>query len=234
MCALNSYHLKPEYLCRRTAPTTQLGLFSSTALLSRESVSRVSPILDSFLNYYVKKYFDPCCIFIFTCSSTPPPVWHNRTPNSLNSPYPPQSTPPLLLSSPNAHSSPRGAQRGRGGSSGDRSGTNSTDLSSLLLLGNGGLEHSLLEAVEGLGNLNLGGDAGIAPLLPEKRRTGEVGELGSRSPSLSGFSSPRSGSSLSIPLSSSLTSDPFRGLSGASSPGAGTIKSYLVSIRHHI
>ncbi|XP_023196016.1 tensin-3-like isoform X2 [Xiphophorus maculatus] len=156
----------------------------------------------------------------YTDSSTPPPVWHNRTPNSLNSPYPPQSTPPLLLSSPNAHSSPRGAQRGRGGSSGDRSGTNSTDLSSLLLLGNGGLEHSLLEAVEGLGNLNLGGDAGIAPLLPEKRRTGEVGELGSRSPSLSGFSSPRSGSSLSIPLSSSLTSDPFRGLSGASSPGA--------------
>uniref|UniRef100_A0A3B3TIY5 Tensin-3-like n=1 Tax=Poecilia latipinna TaxID=48699 RepID=A0A3B3TIY5_9TELE len=163
---------------------------------------------------------NPCCIFIFTCSSTPPPVWHNRTPNSLNSPHPPQSTPPLLLSSPNAHSSPRGAQRGRGGSSGDRSGTDSTDLSSLLLLGNGGLEHSLLEAVEGLGNLNLGGDAGIAPLLPEKRRTGEVGELGSRSPSLSGFSSPRSGSSLSIPLSSSLTSDPFRGLSGASSPGA--------------
>uniref|UniRef100_A0A096M0C6 Tensin 3 n=1 Tax=Poecilia formosa TaxID=48698 RepID=A0A096M0C6_POEFO len=152
--------------------------------------------------------------------STPPPVWHNRTPNSLNSPHPPQSTPPLLLSSPNAHSSPRGAQRGRGGSSGDRSGTDSTDLSSLLLLGNGGLEHSLLEAVEGLGNLNLGGDAGIAPLLPEKRRTGEVGELGSRSPSLSGFSSPSSGSSLSIPLSSSLTSDPFRGLSGASSPGA--------------
>ncbi|XP_014844763.1 PREDICTED: tensin-3-like [Poecilia mexicana] len=155
-----------------------------------------------------------------TDSSTPPPVWHNRTPNSLNSPHPPQSTPPLLLSSPNAHSSPRGAQRGRGGSSGDRSGTDSTDLSSLLLLGNGGLEHSLLEAVEGLGNLNLGGDAGIAPLLPEKRRTGEVGELGSRSPSLSGFSSPSSGSSLSIPLSSSLTSDPFRGLSGASSPGA--------------
>ncbi|KAM4738567.1 tensin-3-like [Anableps anableps] len=155
-----------------------------------------------------------------TDSSTPPPVWHNRTPNSLNSPYPPESSPPLLLNSPNAHSSPRGVHRGRGGSSGDRSGTNSTDLSSLLLLGNGGLEHSLLEAVEGLGNLNLGGDAGIAPLLPEKRRTGEVGERGSQSPSLSGFSSPHSGSSLSIPLSSSLTSDPFRGLSGASSPGA--------------
>ncbi|XP_054911850.1 tensin-3 [Poeciliopsis prolifica] len=155
-----------------------------------------------------------------TDSSALPPVWHSRTPDSLNSPYPPQSTPPLLLSSPNAHSSPRGAQRGRGGSSGDRSGIDSTDLSSLLLLGNGGLEHSLLEAVEGLGNLNLGGDAGIAPLLPEKRRTGEGGELGSRSPSLSGFSSPRSGSSLSIPLSSTLASDPFRGLSGASSPGA--------------
>ncbi|XP_012727619.2 tensin-3 isoform X1 [Fundulus heteroclitus] len=155
-----------------------------------------------------------------TDGSSSPPVWHDRTPNSLNSPYPSQPSPSLPLSSPNAHSSPQRVQRGRGGSLGVRSGTDSADLSSLLLLGNGGLEHSLLEAMEGLGNLNLGRDPGIAPLLPEKRRTGEVGELGSRSPSLSGFSSPHSGSSLSIPLSSSLTSDAFRGLSGASSPGA--------------
>ncbi|XP_015227447.1 PREDICTED: tensin-3-like [Cyprinodon variegatus] len=155
-----------------------------------------------------------------TDSSTPPPVWLDRTPNSLNSLYPPQPSPPLPLRSPNAHSSPLGTQMSRGGSLGVRSGTDSADLSSLLLLDNGSLEHSLLEAVEGLGNLNLGGNAGIAPLLPEKRRTAEVGDVGSRSPSLSGFSSPHSGSSLSIPLSSSLTSDPFRGLSGASSPGA--------------
>ncbi|XP_059197026.1 si:ch211-191a24.3 isoform X2 [Centropristis striata] len=146
-------------------------------------------------------------------SSTPPPVWHDRTPNSLN------SSPPLSLSTPNAHSSPRGGLRGLGGGPGLRSETDSTDLSSLLL-GNGGLEHSLLEAVEGLGSLNLGADGGLPPLLPEKRRVGEGGELGSRSPSLSGFSSPHSGSSLSIPFSSSMTPDPLRGLGGAPSPGA--------------
>ncbi|XP_078025168.1 tensin-3 [Epinephelus lanceolatus] len=153
-----------------------------------------------------------------TDSSTPPPVWHDQTPNSLNSPYPPQPSPPLSLNTPNAHSSPRRALRGLGGGPGARRETDSTDLSSLL--GNGGLEHSLLEAMEGLGSLNLGGDSGLPPLLPEKRRGGEAGELGSHSPSLSGFSSPHSGSSLSIPFSSSMTPDPLRGLSGAPSPAA--------------
>lgn len=52
--------------------------------------------------------------------------------------------------------------------------TGSSDLSSLLL-GNGGLDRSLLEAVEGLGSLNLGGEGGLPPLLPEKRRWGEGG-----------------------------------------------------------
>ncbi|XP_035509747.1 tensin-3-like [Morone saxatilis] len=154
-----------------------------------------------------------------TDSSTPPPVWHDRTPNSLNSPYHSQPSPPLSLSTPNAHSSPRGALRSLGGGLGVRRETDSTDLSSLLL-GNGGLEHSLLEAMEGLGSLNLGGDGGLPPLLPEKRRLGEGGELGSRSPSLSGFSSPHSGSSVSIPFSSPMTPDPLRGLSGTQSPGA--------------
>ncbi|XP_040896229.1 tensin-3 isoform X2 [Toxotes jaculatrix] len=150
-----------------------------------------------------------------TDSATPPSVWHDQTPNSLNSRYPPQPSPPLSLSTPNAHSSPRGALK----SLGVHRETDSTDLSSLLL-GNGGLDHSLLEAVEGLGSLNLRGDGGPAPLLPEKRRCGEGGDLGSRSPSLSGFSSPHSGSSISIPYSSSMTPDPLRGLSGAPSPGA--------------
>ncbi|XP_019133056.2 tensin-3 isoform X2 [Larimichthys crocea] len=155
-----------------------------------------------------------------TDSSTPPPVWHDRTPNSLNSPYPPQPSPPLSLSTPNAHSSPRGALKGLGGGLGvHRTATDGADLSSLLL-GNGGLEHSLLEAMEGLGSLNLGGHGGLPPLLPEKRRGGEGMELGSHSPSLSGFSSPHSGSSLSIPFSSPMTPDPLRGLSGAQSPGA--------------
>lgn len=104
-----------------------------------------------------------------------------------------------------------------------RSGADSTDLSSLLILGNGGLDHILLEAVEGLGSLNLGGDGGLAPLLPEKKRAGEGGELGSRSPSLSGFSSPHSDSSFNLRFSSSMTPDPLRGLTEAQSPGAGTL-----------
>ncbi|XP_061594982.1 si:ch211-191a24.3 [Cololabis saira] len=163
-----------------------------------------------------------------TDSSTPPPVWHDRTPNSQNSPYPPQPSPPFPPRTPNAHSSPRdpvkglGGLGGLGGSPGVRRGTDATDFSSLL--GNGDLEHSLLEAMEGLGSLNLGLDGrldlGVAPLLPEKRRVMEGGDVGSRSPSLSGFSSPYSGSSISIPFSSSLSLDPLRGLSGASSPGA--------------
>ncbi|XP_062251802.1 si:ch211-191a24.3 isoform X2 [Platichthys flesus] len=159
-------------------------------------------------------------------SATPPPVWHDRTP--------PQPSTPLALSTPNAHSSPRGPLRSPAGGVSVRRGTDSPDLSSMLL-GNGDLEHSLLEAVEGLGDLSLGGlslgglslgglslggDGGHVPLLPEKRRWGERGDLGSRSPSLSGYSSPRSGSSISIPFSSSMTPDPLRGLSGASSPGA--------------
>ncbi|XP_020793772.1 tensin-3 isoform X1 [Boleophthalmus pectinirostris] len=147
-----------------------------------------------------------------TDSSTPPPVWQDRSPNSLNSPHPTQPSPPLSLSSPKAHSSPRGALKFLGSRQ-----TDSTDLSSLL--GNGSLEHSLLEAMEGLEGLGLIGDGGLPPLLPEKRRAGEVGDLGSRSPSLSGFSSPHSGSSLSIPFSSSMSPDPLRGLGGAPSPG---------------
>ncbi|KAM7409334.1 hypothetical protein PAMA_001015 [Pampus argenteus] len=154
-----------------------------------------------------------------TDSSTPPPVWHDQTPNSQNSPFPPQPSPPLSLSAPNAHSSPRGVLKGLGGGLEVHRETDSTDLSSLLL-GNGGLDHSLLEAMEGLGGLSLRGDGGLPPLLPEKRRGGEGGDLGSHSPSLSGFSSPYSGSSLSIPFSSPMTPDPLRGASGAPSPGA--------------
>ncbi|XP_029355447.1 tensin 3-2 isoform X1 [Echeneis naucrates] len=152
-------------------------------------------------------------------SATPPPVWHDMTPNSLNSPYPPQPSAPLSLSIPNAHSSPRGALKSLGGGPGVCRETDISDLS-LLLSGAGGLDHSLLEAVEGLGTLNLRGNGGLAPQLPEKKRWGEGGELGSQSPSLSGFSSPHSGSSLSIPFSSPMTPDHLRGQSGAPSPGA--------------
>lgn len=93
------------------------------------------------------------------------------------------------------------------------------DLSSLLL--GHGLEDSLLEAVESLESLNLQGHGGLPPLLPEKRRVNEgPAEVGSRSPSLSGFSSPHSSSNLSL-ITSSSTPDHLRGVSGALSPGAG-------------
>ncbi|KAM9530358.1 tensin-3-like [Salvelinus alpinus] len=161
-----------------------------------------------------------------TNSQTPPPVWLDRTPMSLSSPFlPPSSSSLSPLSLLNAHRSPLGAQRdqSRGESRGERNqGAQSQGDLVSLLLGNGhlGLEDSLLEAVEGLGGLDLGlglgegGLTGLPPVLPEKRVPGLAG---SRSPSLSGLSSPHSGSSLSIPFPSAMTPAPFRGLS----PGGG-------------
>uniref|UniRef100_A0A3P8X7R5 Tensin 3 n=1 Tax=Esox lucius TaxID=8010 RepID=A0A3P8X7R5_ESOLU len=119
---------------------------------------------------------------------------------------------------PNAHSSPQWPSRSPevpgGQSQGERSEGDQRQENSLLL-GNWGLERSLLEAMEGL---DLGLDLGLAedrlgglpPLLPEKRVLG-LGQAGSRSPSLSGFSSPLSGSCLSIPFPSASTPDPLRG-----------------------
>lgn len=167
-------------------------------------------------------YFQSDSAVFLPHSSTPPPVWHDRSPNSLNSSGPSQPSPPLSLSSPKAHSSPRGALKFLGGTQ-----TDSTDLSSLL--GNGGLEHSLLEAMEGLEGLGLLGDGGLPPLLPEKRRGGDVLDLGSHSPSISGFSSPHSGSSLSLPFSASMSADPLRGYGGAPSPGPGMLKPHLLN-----
>nr|XP_046210738.1 tensin-3-like [Oncorhynchus gorbuscha] len=134
----------------------------------------------------------------------------------------------------NVHRSPLGAQRDLEGSGGQSWGERNHDAQSQgdlvsLLLGNGhlGLEDSLLEAMEGLGVLDLGlglgegGLTGLPPVLPEKRVPGLAG---SRSPSLSGLSSPHSGSSLSIPFPSAMTPAPFRGLSpgggGAPLPGS--------------
>uniref|UniRef100_W5N645 Tensin 3 n=1 Tax=Lepisosteus oculatus TaxID=7918 RepID=W5N645_LEPOC len=77
----------------------------------------------------------------------------------------------------------------------DSLGSRNVDLSSLL--DNGSLEHSFLTAVHAGVN--------VQPPLPEKKRISE-GEhsIGSASPSLSGFSSPHSGSTISIPFPSVL------------------------------
>lgn len=144
------------------------------------------------------------------CSASPP-LWHDQIPNS-------ESSPRRSASTPNASSSPRGGVTGRSGGLGLHRDMDSTDLP-LLLLGNGSLERSLLEAVEGLESLNLGGgQKGPPPVLPEKRRGGESRGRLSHSSSLSGFSSPHSSSSLSLPFSPPMTPDSLRGVP---SPGAG-------------
>ncbi|KAG9282674.1 tensin-3 [Astyanax mexicanus] len=84
--------------------------------------------------------------------------WLESGSNTPLSHYTPQPSPPLPLSAPNAHSSPWGGAR---------------SLSSSL--GVGSLEHSLLEAMEGLESLGLEGIQ--PPLLPQKRRGVDGGDM---------------------------------------------------------
>uniref|UniRef100_A0A8C9RK72 Tensin 3 n=1 Tax=Scleropages formosus TaxID=113540 RepID=A0A8C9RK72_SCLFO len=127
----------------------------------------------------------------------------------LTPPYPgPLDLSGLSHSAPNCHSSPRGTPRGQ----------------SCRALGpeelTQDLEQSLLAAMEGLGR----GGTPVQPSLPEKRRVSEgEGEhsLGTGSPALSGFSSPHSGSTISIPFPSVLPDLSNRGQS-STSPLPGT------------
>lgn len=134
-----------------------------------------------------------------------------------------QHSPLLSHPAPNCHSSPRGGSRSQGKAAQNLPsfeeqedsglGPGPLDLSSLLE--GAGLERSLLAAVDGLGRMGLGG---AQPPLPEKKRVSEGEQsLGSRSPSLSGFSSPNSGSTVSIPFPNTLPDFSARVLS-ASSP----------------
>ncbi|XP_061539176.1 si:ch211-191a24.3 isoform X2 [Phycodurus eques] len=176
-------------------------LFRSDVSVSTASCPRVFGSMCSVSSSSPLPHRDSC---------TPPPVWQQPTLNSS------QPSTPIKRSTPNdAHSSPWGPP---GVPPGIHMETDSTDLPSLLTV-NGNLEHSLLEAMGDLRDLNLGGDGDLPPLLPEKRRAGEGGDLGSCLPCLSGFSSPHSESSLSLSFSS-LTPDPFKDLSGSTSPGA--------------
>ncbi|XP_060900762.1 tensin-3-like [Labrus mixtus] len=113
---------------------------------------------------------------------------------------------PHIHPAPNAHSSPRSSQRSCMGryalsrspaqsfdeqdDSGLGYGTDCPNSTSALL-GNGGMDREPLPQLPQM----------LPPLLPEKKRASD-GEhsLGTASPSLSGFSSPHSGSSLSIPF----------------------------------
>uniref|UniRef100_A0A8C7MNG7 Tensin 3 n=1 Tax=Oncorhynchus kisutch TaxID=8019 RepID=A0A8C7MNG7_ONCKI len=142
---------------------------------------------------------------------------------------PPMHPQPHTHPAPNAHSSPRGSQQshmahyglthslahsfdeqdnlGLGGY-----GAVHSPPSASPLLGNGGMERGLscMGSMDGLGTIRtqhlphlqqLQAQGALPPLLPEKRRESD-GEhsLGTASPAPSGFSSPHSGSSLSIPF----------------------------------
>lgn len=124
---------------------------------------------------------------------------------------------PHIHPAPNAHSSPRSSQRSRMAryalsrspaqsfdeqddpGVGVSYGTDCPDSSSPLL-GNGGMDRDLLTSMDGHSQVQSQPQI-QPPLLPEKKRASD-GEhsLGTASPALSGFSSPHSGSSVSIPF----------------------------------
>uniref|UniRef100_A0A8C9RR00 Tensin 3 n=1 Tax=Scleropages formosus TaxID=113540 RepID=A0A8C9RR00_SCLFO len=139
------------------------------------------------------------------------PISYQTALGHLTPPYPgPLDLSGLSHSAPNCHSSPRGTPRGQ----------------SCRALGpeelTQDLEQSLLAAMEGLGR----GGTPVQPSLPEKRRVSEgEGEhsLGTGSPALSGFSSPHSGSTISIPFPSVLPDLSNRGQS-STSPKHVTVK----------
>ncbi|KAM3605152.1 uncharacterized protein V6R79_021456 [Siganus canaliculatus] len=138
---------------------------------------------------------------------------------------------PHMHPAPNAHSSPRSSQQSRMAryalshspaqsfDEQDDSGLGyRTDCpnSTSSLLGNGGMDRELLNVIEGQNQSQM--PQILPPLLPEKKRASD-GEhsLGTASPALSGFSSPHSGSSLSIPFPNHLP-DLSAQMPGAPSP----------------
>ncbi|XP_072220763.1 tensin-3-like isoform X4 [Leuresthes tenuis] len=137
-------------------------------------------------------------------SSARPPPQH-----SVSLDYGHHSPPlhhPHIHPAPNAHSSPRNSQRSRMACYAlSRSPTQSFDEQDDLGHGYGtdclnmGLDAELLTSLDGQNQSHA--PQNQPPLLPEKKRVSD-GEhsLGTASPALSGFSSPHSGSSLSIPF----------------------------------
>uniref|UniRef100_A0A8C4ZFV8 Tensin 3 n=1 Tax=Gadus morhua TaxID=8049 RepID=A0A8C4ZFV8_GADMO len=150
---------------------------------------------------------------------------------------------------PNAHSSPQSAQRSRLACYALSRGPAShlfdgeQDVPTRTGYGGGGgggtngcLDRNLLTSLDGSGG---GGHSGLAhtllqpppPLLPEKKRAsdGEL-SLGTASPVPSGFSSPHSGSSLSIPFPNSLP-DLSLQTQGVASPLPDVLSSRLVTVK---
>uniref|UniRef100_A0A8C7I4B3 Tensin 3 n=1 Tax=Oncorhynchus kisutch TaxID=8019 RepID=A0A8C7I4B3_ONCKI len=154
------------------------------------------------------------------------PTPRHPPPHSMSLDYGHHSPPMHPHPAPNAHSSPRGSQRSHRAryalthspahsfdeqdDSGLGSyGTADCPVSASPLLGNGGMERGMLMSgsMDQQGTTRtqqhqqLQAQGALPPLLPEKRRASD-GEhsLGTASPAPSGFSSPHSGSSLSIPF----------------------------------
>ncbi|XP_008298606.1 tensin-3 isoform X2 [Stegastes partitus] len=113
---------------------------------------------------------------------------------------------PHIHPAPNAHSSPRSSQRSRMACyARNRSPAQSFDEQDDSGLGYGtdcpsmGIDRDLLSSMDGQNQLQT--PQIQPPLLPEKKRASDGDHsLGTASPALSGFSSPHSGSSLSIPF----------------------------------
>uniref|UniRef100_A0A8C2YX31 Tensin 3 n=1 Tax=Cyclopterus lumpus TaxID=8103 RepID=A0A8C2YX31_CYCLU len=152
------------------------------------------------------------------------PSTRQPPPHSMSTDYGHHSPPlhhPHIHPAPNAHSSPRSSQLNRMAryalsrspaqsfDEQDDSGLgyaadcpNAAAAAAASLLGNGGVDRELLTSVDGRSQPQLPQIQMLQPpLLPEKKRASD-GEhsLGRASPALSGFSSPHSGSSLSIPF----------------------------------
>ncbi|KAM7379393.1 hypothetical protein PAMP_004949 [Pampus punctatissimus] len=152
---------------------------------------------------------------------------------------------PHIHPAPNAHSSPRSSQRSRMAryalshspaqsfdeqDDSDLGYSMDRPTSTSSLLGNGGIERDLLNSMDG--NQNQSQPTQMQPpLLPEKKRASD-GEhsLGTASPALSGFSSPHSGSSLSIPFPNVLP-DLSSQMPGTASPLPDVLASKQVTVK---
>ncbi|XP_035861051.1 tensin-3 isoform X1 [Sander lucioperca] len=175
------------------------------------------------------------------------PSTRQPPPHSMSLDYGHHSPPlhhPHIHPAPNAHSSPRSSQRScmaryalsrspaqsfdEQDDSGHGYGTDCPNTNSNLL-GNGGMDRELLTSMDGLTQLQL--PQMLPPVLPEKKRASD-GEhsLGTASPALSGFSSPHSGSSLSIPFPNVLPDLSAQAL-GTASPLPDVLASKQVTVK---
>ncbi|KAJ4936921.1 hypothetical protein JOQ06_001506 [Pogonophryne albipinna] len=195
----------PSINCHRTLSATHSASIVGTSLQWTDSSSTIQswpehPVLSrhsSLSSSYPANRQPPLHAMSVDYGHHSPPLHH-----------------PHIHPAPNAHSSPRSIQRSRmaryaHGRSPAQSFDEHDDLAlgyvancantTSNLLGNGGMDLELLTSMDGQNQLQL--PQMQPPLLPEKKRASDGDHsLGTSSPALSGFSSPHSGSSLSIPF----------------------------------